>query len=81
MREYTDRYPDKAILGWHSGVGPIPILMAGGAQALMRSRSSGHGQGASPDRNLLDSFVREHLSTSLMNMKPRDGWLADPEQA
>lgn len=81
VREYTDRYPDKAILAWHGGAGPIPILMAGGAQALMRSRSGGHGQGMTVDRTPLDGFVREHLSPVLMNMKPRDGWVADPEQA
>ena len=35
VREYHDRYPDKAIVAWNGGAGPIPILMAGGAEALM----------------------------------------------
>jgi hypothetical protein len=80
VREYHDRYPDKAIVAWHSGAGPIPVLMAGGAQALMRNPSGGHGQGRSIDRTPLDAFVREHLAAALMHMRPRDGVAAEPEQ-
>jgi hypothetical protein len=79
VREYHDRYPDKAIVAWNSGAGPIPILMAGGAQALMRNPSAGQGQAKTVDRTPLDAFVREHLARSLMNMQPRDGMTADPE--
>jgi hypothetical protein len=77
VREYHDRYPDQAIVAWHSGAGPVPILMAGGAEALMRNPSAGQGQGTAVDRTPLDTFVREHLSGSLMNMQPRDGMMAD----
>ena len=77
VREYRDRFPDKAIVAWHSGVGPIPILMAGGAQALLRNPAAGQSQGAETDRTLLDAFVREHLATVLMKMTPRDNVLAD----
>jgi hypothetical protein len=80
VREYHDRYPDKAIVAWHGGAGPIPVLMAGGAQALMRNPSAGQGQGRSVDRTTLDGFVREQLATTLMKMQPRDGAAADPEQ-
>jgi hypothetical protein len=80
VREYHDRYPDKAIVAWHGGAGPIPVLMAGGAQALMRNPSAGQGQGRSVDRTTLDGFVREHLAATLMKMQPRDGAAADPEQ-
>jgi hypothetical protein len=80
VREYHDRYPDKAIVAWHGGAGPIPVLMAGGAQALMRNPSAGQGQGRSVDRTTLDGFVREQLATTLMKMQPRDGVAADPEQ-
>ena len=80
VREYHDRYPDKAIVAWHGGTGPIPTLMAGGAQVLMRNPSGGHGQGRTVDKTVLDGFVREQLATTLMNMKPRDGVAADPEQ-
>jgi hypothetical protein len=80
VREYHDRYPDKAIVAWHGGAGPIPVLMAGGAQVLMRNPSAGQGQGRSVDRTTLDGFVREQLATTLMKMQPRDGAAADPEQ-
>ena len=80
VREYHDRYPDKAIVAWNGGAGPIPVLMAGGAQALMRNPSAGQGQGRSVDRTTLDGFVREQLATTLMKMQPRDGAAADPEQ-
>jgi hypothetical protein len=80
VREYHDRYPDKAIVAWHGGTGPIPTLMAGGAQVLMRNPSGGHGQGKTVDRTPLDGFVREQLATTLMDMKPMDGVVADPEQ-
>jgi hypothetical protein len=80
IREYHDRYPDKAIVAWHGGAGPIPVLMAGGAQALMRNPSAGQGQGRTVDRTTLDGFVREQLASTLMNMQPRDGAAADPDQ-
>jgi hypothetical protein len=79
VREYHDRYPDKAVIAWHGGAGPIPVLMAGGAEVLMRNPSGGHGQGRSVDRTVVDNFVREHLSTTLMKMEPRDGAADDPE--
>jgi hypothetical protein len=31
------------------------------------------------DRTVVDNFVREHLSTTLMKMEPRDGAADDPE--
>ncbi|HEX8142416.1 MAG TPA: DUF6298 domain-containing protein [Pyrinomonadaceae bacterium] len=77
VREYRDRFPDKAVVTWHSGIGPIPVLMAGGAQALMRNPASGQSQGVEIDRTSLDAFVREHLSDVLMKMMPRDDMLAD----
>ncbi len=80
VREYHDRYPDKAIVAWHGGTGPIPTLMAGGAQVLMRNPSGGHGQGKTVDQTALDGFVREQLATTLMKMKPRDSVAADPDQ-
>ncbi len=75
VREYHDKYPDKAIVAWNGGAGAIPVLMAGGAQALMRNPSGGHGQGRQVDRTPLDDFVQDHLAPMLMNMQPRDGWL------
>ena len=81
VREYHDRYPDKAIVAWNGGAGPIPVLMAGGAQALMRNPSGGHGQGKTVDQTPLDGFVREQLAAALMQMKPKDGVTSGPEQA
>jgi hypothetical protein len=77
VREYRDRFPGKAVVAWHSGAGPIPVLMAGGAQALMRNPAAGQSQGAQSDRTKLDSFVREHLASILMKMSPLDGLLED----
>lgn len=76
VREYTERFPDKAVVAWHSGAGPVPVLLAGGAQALMRNPAAGQSQGATTDRTKLDDFVREHLAHVLMKMRPRDGLLA-----
>src|ERR1039458_9082931 len=80
VREYHDRYPDKAIVAWNSGAGPVPVLMAGGAQVLMRNPSARQGQGRAVDRTTLDGFELEQLATALMKMQPRDGAAADPEQ-
>ncbi len=80
VREYHDRYPDKAIVAWNGGAGPIPVLMAGGAQAIMQNPSGGHGQGRLLDRTTLDPFVREHLADVLMKMQPRDGVVENPDR-
>lgn len=80
VREYRDRFPDKAIVAWHGGAGPIPVLMAGGAQALRRNPAAGQSQGTANDAAPIDAFVREKLAGLLMTMAPRDGWLAEPER-
>ena len=53
------------------------FLPPGGAQALMLNPSAGQGQGRTVDRTSLDAFVRDHLATVLMKMKPRDDLAAD----
>ncbi len=78
VREYHDQYPEKAIVSWHSGVDPVPALMAGGAQVLMRNPTAGHGQGKSVDSHPIDSFVKKYLSERLMHMQPKDGMLENP---
>jgi hypothetical protein len=80
VREYHDRYPDKALVAWNGGAGPIPVLMAGGAEALMLNPSAGQGQGRTVDRTPFDGFVGAYLTPILMKMKPRDGVAADPQQ-
>ncbi len=76
VREYRDRFPDKAIVAHDSGNGPVPILMAGGAQALTANPAAGGTQARAP----FDEFVNRELGTVLMEMAPRDGWLAEPER-
>ena len=80
VREYRDKYPNIAIVAWHGGAGPIPVLMAGGAEALMRNPSAGQGQGTTVDRTPLDGFVQRSLAGVLMKMSPRDGVTADAER-
>jgi hypothetical protein len=80
VREYRDRFPDKAIVAWHGGAGPVPILMAGGAQALMRNPAAGQSQGAVADPAAVSAFVRKYLAGVLARMTPRDGWLSDPDR-
>jgi hypothetical protein len=80
VREYHDKYPNIAIVAWHGGAGPIPVLMAGGAQALMRNPSAGQGQGKTVDRTPFDEFVQKNLAGVLMKMQPRDVVAQDPEQ-
>ena len=76
VREYRDRFPDKAIVAHDSGNGPVPILMAGGAQALTANPAAGGTQARAP----FDEFVNRELGTVLMALAPRDGWLAEPER-
>ncbi|KAA6432317.1 DUF6298 domain-containing protein [Rufibacter glacialis] len=80
VREYHTKYPDKAIVAWHSGAGPVPALMAGGAQVIMRNPTAGHGQGRTVDAHPLDSFVQQHLAAHLMHLQPQDGLLAHSTQ-
>jgi hypothetical protein len=79
VREYCDRFPDRAIVAWHGGAGPIPILMAGGAHALLKNPAAGQTQGVEAEAVLFDRFVRSELGEALTQMTPRDGWLADAE--
>lgn len=79
VREYRDRFPDKPIVAWHGGAGPIPVLMAGGAQVLMRNPAAGQSQGGARDDAALNRWVRNELAGVLMQMTPRDGWLAEPD--
>lgn len=79
-REYRDRFPNKAIVAWNGGAGPLPVFMAGGAQVLMRNPASGQSQGTESDQTPFDSFVREHLAGTLMKLSPRDNWLTEPDR-
>jgi hypothetical protein len=80
VREYRDRFPERAIVAWHGGVGPIPILMAGGAEVLMRNPAAGQSQGVAADAAAFDQFIRTQLGIVLTRMFPRDGWITDAER-
>jgi len=77
VREYRDRYPDKAIVAWNASIGAAPILMAGGAECLNRNPTAGHSQ-HTVDRDPIDPLVQKSLTSILMNLKPRDGLLENP---
>ena len=81
VREYRERYPDKAVVAWHNGVTAMPALMAGAAQVLNRNPSAGHGQGRSVDRTPVDAFVQEHLADRLAAMAPANDLVADGQKA
>jgi hypothetical protein len=81
VREYKDKYPHLALVAWHNDVGPLPALMAGAAQVLLRNPSAGHGQGLQVDRHPTDAFIRDRFGGILTTMKPRDGAVTASEGA
>ncbi|HWA85544.1 MAG TPA: DUF6298 domain-containing protein [Opitutus sp.] len=68
VREYRDRFPDKAIVCGDAGQGPIPVLMAGGAAALISHDWPAEGR---DDRAFL-RFIEANLAEALPHMTPRD---------
>ncbi len=78
MREYRDRYPDRAILAWHNGLDGLPAFMGGAANVILRYRSFQARADEIPDMGAFDRFVREELGGVLMRLSPRDGLLEDP---
>ena len=78
VREYRDKYPDKAIIAWFGGIGPAPILMAGGAECLNRNPTAGHSQNT-VDRTPVDLLVQRYLADELGSLTPRDGLTEDTD--
>jgi len=72
VREYRDKFPDKAVVAGHGGFGPIPVLMAGGASPVS-AEGSGGGGGGPRDDAAFTRFVAEHVADALPRMKPVDG--------
>ena len=72
VREYHDRFPNKAIICGHAGQGPIPILMAGGAQPLLADYSAAQPLKNDRDDRAFIRFIHEHLSDVLSQMHPVD---------
>lgn len=75
VREYHDKYPDKALVVWHAGAGQVAALMGGAAQVLTQNPTAGHGQGTVLDRTVFDEFVNTQLADKLMAMQPKDNFI------
>lgn len=76
VREYRDRFPDKAIITGHAGFGPLPVLMAGGAAPVL-AESTAPRVGDPRDDAALLKFVAERVADVLPRMKPADGLASD----
>ncbi|MBE7170861.1 MAG: hypothetical protein INR73_09740 [Williamsia sp.] len=75
VREYTDRFPGKAVVSVYNDVSAIASLMAGGAQVIMstpRERGGGH--------LTFNGFVQQYLGSRLMDMRPADNMLVNGQQ-
>jgi hypothetical protein len=76
VREYRDKFPDKAIITGHGGFGPMPVLMAGGASPVSAESTPPRAGDPHDDAALL-RFVAEHVADMLPRMKPADGLAND----
>ncbi|MFT3783378.1 MAG: DUF6298 domain-containing protein [Nibricoccus sp.] len=72
VREYHDRFPQTAIIAGHAGQGPLPILMAGGAQPLLADYAAAQPLKDDRDDHALISFVRTELGNVLAELEPVD---------
>ncbi|WP_207420899.1 DUF6298 domain-containing protein [Desertivirga brevis] len=79
VREYHDKFPDKAIVAWHAGADQVAALMGGAAQVLTQNPTAGHGQGRVLDKTSFDIFVNKHISLVLMKLQPLDHFVSDSE--
>jgi hypothetical protein len=76
VREYRDKFPDKAVITGHAGFGPMPVLMAGGASPVL-AESTPPRAGEPHDDTALLRFVAERVADALPRMKPVDGLAND----
>lgn len=78
VREYRDRFPDKAIVGSHAGAGAIPVLMAGGAAVILGDLAAAQPFKPERDERALLRFLAERLGAALSGMEPveaaSDAW-------
>ncbi len=79
VREYRDVYPDKAVMAYHAEVGPLPILMAGGAYVVYSNDGLGLSKPGRGEKSLY-AFINEDLGKDLWKMFPDDTVLSDPSQ-
>jgi len=64
---------------------PVPATPQQTASAMYPLRPaptapSGAGRPANNPDRIVEQFVRTYLATDLMNMSPKDGWVAAPER-
>jgi hypothetical protein len=78
VREYRDRFPKKAVTTWHNGVGPVPGLMAGAAQVLLRNPTAGHSHGLKPESHPIDGFIRRYVGIGLLKLTPSSSPRPEP---
>ena len=76
VREYRDKFPDKAVIAGHGGFGPMPVLMAGGASPINAEGGVGRA-GAPRDDVALLNFVAERVADVLPTMRPVEGLAGD----
>ncbi|PTY05091.1 hypothetical protein DB347_16560 [Opitutaceae bacterium EW11] len=72
VREYRDRWPDKAVFAGDAGQGPVPILMAGGAYPLIGDFAAAQPLKVSRDDRALYQFLRERIGPAWTSLKAVD---------
>lgn len=77
IREYRDKFPDKAVVAGHGGFGPIPVLMAGGASPISAESAAPFAGPRPRDDEAFLAFVKQNLATVLPKMRPVDGISSD----
>ena len=78
VREYRDRYPEKAIIAYPAGAGSLPILMAGGAYVVHTNDGLNLSKLGSEEKSLYQ-FINRELGDNLWKMVPDDNVTEIPE--
>lgn len=73
VREYRDRWPEKAVLAADAGQGPLPLLMAGAAYPLIGDFAASQPLKPARDDRALYTFLRERVGSAWAGLKPVDG--------
>jgi hypothetical protein len=70
VREYSEKYPDVAVLANHAGQGPIPILMARGAYPLIGDFAAAQPLKTERDDRALFAFLRDRVGRAKLDLQP-----------
>lgn len=76
VREYRDKFPDKAVVAGHGGFGPLPVLLAGGASPVSAESASPNAGGPRNDAAVY-GFIAEKVADILPKLRPLDGFAED----